>query len=540
MGNYAVGSECCNNCVHWDCHSERKFRGNPPTEVYTDSNCDKCLLTGQNTLSKSTCGMFKHIGGITRTFAAEQKHSPNDLASNLLDSIDENCRAFMQATIDMMSSRDTYRYSCSQNVVRDNTRSKDNEEDLFDETFAREVAKYARDIDKATRRVKELQSEGMDPRCIGRAKSIEFMCMYDKAKAGDARSQYLLAMSLREGSHGAAVEGGDMFDTYCGRSGLSYSWLKKSAEKGFATAEYRLGEIERSGKRLTCDDDPNLCEALRWFGAAKKHGHSGAAREYAATLKNAIGDAAVLITEFLRLISKAKDEREFELAESKLLEANYEIAKNVVLSQVDDKFVDAILEALTKTDYPPIQNVLGNLYFGKYPRIIATDVKRAYSLFVKSARSGCADAMTNVGLCYANGYGVDKDQDTAAVWYKKASDSGSSRGAYFFGCRLRDGNGVQKDEIKSNEQFFKAAAGGCAAALFLLSRRAVNGSGMNKDPELAFAWRQKAAEKGHAEAMYRLGEMFGNGCGCTKSEEKKKIWQKKAAKYGYVDNNGGW
>ena len=81
MGVYAIGSECCNNCVHWNCHSERKIRGNPPKEVYTDSNCDKCDLTGRSTLSKDSCGMFRHIGGITRTFKAQEKHD-NSISSS--------------------------------------------------------------------------------------------------------------------------------------------------------------------------------------------------------------------------------------------------------------------------------------------------------------------------------------------------------------------------------------------------------------------------------------------------------------------------
>ena len=66
MGVFKIGEAVCNNCVHWRCHSERKFRGNPPREVYTTSNCDKCSLTNRNTLSSNACGMFRHIGGVLR------------------------------------------------------------------------------------------------------------------------------------------------------------------------------------------------------------------------------------------------------------------------------------------------------------------------------------------------------------------------------------------------------------------------------------------------------------------------------------------
>ena len=87
MGVFKIGEAVCNNCVHWRCHSERKFSGNPPREVYTTSNCDKCSLTNRNTLSSNTCGMFRHIGGISTTYRPSVSVDQPNLGESFLSAV---------------------------------------------------------------------------------------------------------------------------------------------------------------------------------------------------------------------------------------------------------------------------------------------------------------------------------------------------------------------------------------------------------------------------------------------------------------------
>ena len=200
MGSYKIGSECCNNCVHWDCHSERKFIGNPPTEIYTSSNSDKCFLTGRNTLSKDTCGMFKHIGDITRTFAAEEKHDKGDYVKNMLDSCDETSRVYLQAMVDSMRIDPP---SVSTQSVNEPAQCAECEEDDLDGEEEREFAATMKELGRANDRVKELVSEGLDYRNQLKDISVEFMHMLDRAKSGSAKDQYLFARMFLDGSHGA-------------------------------------------------------------------------------------------------------------------------------------------------------------------------------------------------------------------------------------------------------------------------------------------------------------------------------------------------
>lgn len=50
--------------------------------------------------------------------------------------------------------------------------------------------------------------------------------------------------------------------------------------------------------------------------------------------------------------------------------------------------------------------------------------KNAFNLFKKAAELGCPEAMSNLGLLYAEGEGTLKDLKQAKYWIKKAYDGG--------------------------------------------------------------------------------------------------------------------
>ena len=57
--------------------------------------------------------------------------------------------------------------------------------------------------------------------------------------------------------------------------------------------------------------------------------------------------------------------------------------------------------------------------------------------------------MTNIGVMYEYGYGVDKDPKRAVEYYQKAADMGNAAGQANLASMYRDGNGVQKDYAKA-------------------------------------------------------------------------------------------
>ena len=61
------------------------------------------------------------------------------------------------------------------------------------------------------------------------------------------------------------------------------------------------------------------------------------------------------------------------------------------------------------------------------------DVKQAFAWFLKSAQQEYAPAQYNVGMCYKNGEGVEKNLSEAIKWFKKASEQGHDRSKNILG-----------------------------------------------------------------------------------------------------------
>ncbi len=89
----------------------------------------------------------------------------------------------------------------------------------------------------------------------------------------------------------------------------------------------------------------------------------------------------------------------------------------------------------------------------------------------KAAEQGDAAAQYNLGLCYCNGEGVEKNMSEAGKWYRKAAEQGDAYAQCYLGLCYGKGHGVEKDR-----------------------------------PE-AVKWLRKAAWKGHKEAQEALKSM---------------------------------
>ena len=64
-------------------------------------------------------------------------------------------------------------------------------------------------------------------------------------------------------------------------------------------------------------------------------------------------------------------------------------------------------------------------YFEGKSDIVPQDYKEAVKWFRMAAENGSASAMFQLGECYENGYGVEKDIDEAVKWYTKAKENGN-------------------------------------------------------------------------------------------------------------------
>ena len=175
----------------------------------------------------------------------------------------------------------------------------------------------------------------------------------------------------------------------------------------------------------------------------------------------------------------------------------------------------------------------------------------ALTHFKKAAEKGDLDASVEVGICYEEGQGVEKNLKLAFKNYERAADKGHPRGMRHLGYCYFNGQGVtrdvykalrywnqgaEKEEIgcltilariyasgllkeapkdmpKAIDYFRRAAACGDAAANHYLAYCYRVGKGVEKNKELAFQYEKIAVARGFSGALVELGCLYANGEG---------------------------
>ena len=87
--------------------------------------------------------------------------------------------------------------------------------------------------------------------------------------------------------------------------------------------------------------------------------------------------------------------------------------------------------------------------------------KKAFELFTDAYNLGDDEAIINIGLCYLQGNGTEKNEKEAVKCFEQAAEKNSSGVAYFnLGVCYENGFGVEKDYKKAIEMYGKAAENG--------------------------------------------------------------------------------
>ncbi len=96
-----------------------------------------------------------------------------------------------------------------------------------------------------------------------------------------------------------------------------------------------------------------------------------------------------------------------------------------------------------------------------------------------------------------------KNPEQAAMWYKKAADLGSIKGASKIADILMDGRGVTRDPKLAMQYYKIAADNGIASASFAMGEYYLK----NKNREEAIKAYEKAAKGGYKEAEKKLAKL---------------------------------
>jgi len=539
MGLFKIGAEVCNNCIHWQCHAQRMFRGNPPTEVYTDSNQDKCGLTGRSTVSKETCNAFSHIGGVSKTFAFVEAPSAGEIyVQSLMDDL-------VRKRDELIRERDR-KCKCAEQEEAEDSMS---EEEMLSDPALKSYLERCGELGVANGRIKELLEEGLNPKYMCQFKSIEFMHLLDQARSGDPQSQYDFAKAFWEGSHGALDERSLLT---MNKLKIPHDWCRKAAENGLVEAQYRMGHSGWDGE----------AKSIEWLKKAASQGHGKAKAEFEELAAEIAGNSKELLKKCITLLKNRKNDEEIEDAisyirkASSVLDRSEKWKDSVPLHKLDEKFVDDFVEAIeniAELGIPELQNAIGKMFgaYSSFEYIVKKDDKRAVHWFECAAKAGCLDAMDNLGICFANGDGVIQSDEAAAAWYRKAAQGGLDWGQYHYACRLISGEGVEKDLNEARNWLRKAAEQGLKKAEDRLDILDDESDADNPSYALRAGWKfrnqrnysaavryfMKAEKFGLPEAKYALGRCYYLGDGVDKNEATATIFFKEATKTWFADSD---
>jgi TPR repeat protein len=157
----------------------------------------------------------------------------------------------------------------------------------------------------------------------------------------------------------------------------------------------------------------------------------------------------------------------------------------------------------------------------------------AIGIYRKAADKGSTAAMVELGVMYANGTGLPRDEAQARKLLERAADAGNARAVANLAA-LSSNAGTQTDPVRARALLSKAAETN-AEAQYQLGLLMAEGAGGPKDDAAARALFEKAAAQGHAGALERMGSFAGNGRGGPQDSGASKAYYEKAAALGNED-----
>ena len=150
-----------------------------------------------------------------------------------------------------------------------------------------------------------------------------------------------------------------------------------------------------------------------------------------------------------------------------------------------------------------------------------------------AADKGSTSAMVELGVIYATGAGVPKDDAQARALFERAASAGNPRGVANLGA-LAGSGGAPADPAKARALLAKASDTN-PEAQFQLGLLMMDGTGGPQDEPGARTLFEKAAAQGHTGAMVQAGYFAQSGRGGPKDAGVAKSYFEKAAALGNED-----
>lgn len=150
------------------------------------------------------------------------------------------------------------------------------------------------------------------------------------------------------------------------------------------------------------------------------------------------------------------------------------------------------------------------------------------TLIREKSKAGDPNFQYQVGLCYRNGYNIEKNNDEALKWYLLAANQEHSDSQFSIGYMYYFGLGVEKDYKEAVKWYERAAKNGDAIAQNNLALCYENGEGVSKDITEAERLYNLSAEQGYWRASRNLGVLYSYGKTVEQDLSKAKMYFEKA------------
>ena len=194
-----------------------------------------------------------------------------------------------------------------------------------------------------------------------------------------------------------------------------------------------------------------------------------------------------------------------------------------------DSTRDAVAAAAAATDgtgsLPRPATPLGD----KLPATIGGPALRAAAL------SGDAAAAYEIGTRFADGHGVPRSNEAAALWFERAAKQGLAPAQFRLGGFYEKGIGVKKDLAAARDLYLAAAGKGNGKAMHNLAVLFAEGIDGPADYVNAAHWFREAADHGVTDSQYNLGILYARGTGVTQNYAESYKWFALAAIQGDQD-----
>lgn len=158
--------------------------------------------------------------------------------------------------------------------------------------------------------------------------------------------------------------------------------------------------------------------------------------------------------------------------------------------------------------------------------------------YEKAARAGHSDAANELGVLYAKGEGIGRNDRNAVYWYEIAAKGGNTYGMWNLAHCYLTGAGVKKSRLQALYWFEQGAARGHSGAKeqsailsYQIGERYLN-SQEEHERSKAFAYFQKSIDYGNQDALFYLGFCHANGIGVQSNARRAAEYYEHAAKGG--------